>query len=89
MRSLLLLLALAGCATTAAPGGARVCDAGKVQRFVGRHNDPALVERIAALANAAATRIVRPGGMVTMDYRSDRLNVTLTADGRIEKLSCG
>jgi hypothetical protein len=84
-----LLLALAGCAGTMPPAGAKVCDAAKVQRFLGRQHDPALVARIAALANAATSRVVRPGERVTMDYRSDRLNVSLAGDGRIGKLTCG
>lgn len=34
-------------------------------------------------------RVIRPGDMVTMDYRADRMNVELDADGRIVKIFCG
>ena len=34
-------------------------------------------------------RYLRPGDMMTMDHRPDRLNIEIDADGRIEKVRCG
>jgi hypothetical protein len=34
-------------------------------------------------------RFIRPDDAVTMDYRSDRLNVEVGADGRIKLFRCG
>ena len=37
----------------------------------------------------AGTRIIHPDTQVTRDYRADRLNVHLNAQGRIERIDCG
>lgn len=34
-------------------------------------------------------RVVEPGGMMTMDYRMDRLTVLLSADGTVDEVRCG
>ena len=34
-------------------------------------------------------RIIKPGPMVTQDYRPDRLNVHVNDKGRIERFECG
>jgi hypothetical protein len=34
-------------------------------------------------------RVVRPGEMVTMDFRADRLTVTVDGHGVITRVSCG
>ncbi|MBF9042582.1 hypothetical protein HKCCE4037_04550 [Rhodobacterales bacterium HKCCE4037] len=52
-----------------------------------------LVGQTAAIAEllefpGQVVRIVGPGDAVTMDYRSDRLNI-LIEDGLIESISCG
>ncbi|WP_420861560.1 I78 family peptidase inhibitor [Algirhabdus cladophorae] len=35
------------------------------------------------------TRIIRPGDLVTQDYRPQRLNIHLDAAGTVIRLSCG
>jgi hypothetical protein len=40
-------------------------------------------------SGARTARVIRPGDMVTMDFRGDRLNVHLTGDGRVERFACG
>jgi len=35
------------------------------------------------------TRIIRPGDLVTQDYRPQRLNIHLDATGAVTRLSCG
>jgi hypothetical protein len=34
-------------------------------------------------------RVIRPSDAVTMDFRADRLNIEIGANGRIERLHCG
>ena len=37
----------------------------------------------------SALRVIHPGDMVTMDYSTSRLNVTVDDGGRIKQLTCG
>ncbi len=43
----------------------------------------------AALAEVRVLRIIRPGTMVTKDYRLDRLNVALDEQEMVAKFYCG
>ena len=40
-------------------------------------------------SGARTVRVIRPGDAVTMDYRQDRLNIELDADGKIVRFNCG
>ena len=57
--------------------------------MVGRAWSDSLRAEVLRLSGARALRVIRPGDMVTMDFRGDRLNVHLTGDGRIERFACG
>lgn len=37
----------------------------------------------------AGTRVLRPGMVMTMDYRGDRLNVVIGESGKVERVHCG
>jgi hypothetical protein len=65
------------------------CDDTKAQGLVGQAGTQDLGARALALTGAARLRWIRPGDAVTMDYRTDRLNIHLDARGRVERLSCG
>lgn len=87
---LLLPASLIACASypTPLPGPVR-CDAGRVQGFVGRDARPGIVQRARARAGARDVRVIRPGQPVTMDFRSDRLNVEVDHRNRIRSVRCG
>ncbi len=93
MRIALALLALAGSAcshlqsTPPPPGG--VCDAGPAQGLIGRQSSPALAREAQRLAGARTVRWLRPGQMVTMEFRADRLNLHLDGQDRVERINCG
>lgn len=93
MTMTMLAAMLAGCTTTptAAPDksvpGVQ-CDATAVQDFVGRPADM-VVEEAQRRSGARTVRRYRSGDPVTMDFRSDRLNIETDGNGRIVKLSCG
>lgn len=65
------------------------CNAAPAQGLVGRQASPALMQEAQRLAGAGAVRWLRPGQVVTMEYRADRLNLHVDAQNRIERVVCG
>ncbi len=87
----LLAVALAGCAPVAPLPGVPTgeCSATGLGNLVGRFATPSLVDRAKRRAGASVTRIIRPGQMVTMDYRNGRLNVDVDGRNRVQRFTCG
>lgn len=94
------LVLLAGCAASAEPRDAvpppvitqlpdDSCGIARVERHIGAHLTDALRAEIRADRDERGVRFIAPGSAVTQDYRPDRLNVTLDAQGRIARLGCG
>jgi Peptidase inhibitor I78 family len=91
-----LLMTMTGCATvppadaqeTPVRGGGQ-CDASKAQGLVGKARSSKLGADALRLTGAATLRWIKPGTMVTMDYREDRLNLHLDAHGQVTKVNCG
>ena len=73
----------------AVPPTAEGCDAGAVQRYVGRMADAATVEAARRDAGARSARTLSPGQIVTMEYRGDRLNLHIDESRRITRIACG
>jgi hypothetical protein len=67
----------------------RKCEAAHLARLVGRKRGPAVEKEALRLSGAAVVRWIRPGQMVTIDYRADRLNLRVDARGRILSANCG
>ena len=95
--SAVLVMAI-GCAPVppAAPAGEAVpvhgvgtCNAGAAQSLVGSQASSEVGAEALRLSGARSLRWIRPGDVVTMDYREDRLNVDLDANGRVAGLRCG
>ena len=92
MKRLLLalpFLALAGCVEPVPPvtpeePDADLCKASALQGLVGQ---PRTV--LGTMLLPAGTRVIGPGDAVTMDYRTDRLNIETDAAGRVTKVRCG
>ena len=84
-----LALVLAGCATAAPPPplGGR-CNAAHLGELVGRPGNAVLGAEALRRSGARRLRWLRPGQMVTMEYRADRLNVHLDAKGQVESFAC-
>ena len=99
MRSAILLFAmvLPACATAApqpeipvrgeTPGF--TCRNQGVARFVGRAATPELAAELRRASGAKTVRWVRPGTMITMDFRTDRLTVRVSARNRVIAANCG
>jgi hypothetical protein len=99
MRSAILLFAIVLPACAAAASQAEIpvrgeipgftCRKPALSRFVGRRATPELAAELRRASGAKAVRWVRPGSMITMDYRDDRLTVRVNARNRVIAANCG
>ncbi|HJU77823.1 MAG TPA: I78 family peptidase inhibitor [Sphingomicrobium sp.] len=88
---------LTACATAPAaqPGPPATGESGHVCRneglgvFAGREATDEVGAEILRVSGARHLRWVRPGMMVTMEFREDRVTVWLAAGNRVERVSCG
>ena len=88
--ALLLPAGLMACATMPTPMPSPVrCNADRVQALVGREAKPRVVQRAKKRSGARTVRVIRPGQPVTMDFRSDRLNLEVDRDNTIRSARCG
>ena len=67
----------------------RLCNAARAQSLVGRPATSALAAEALRLTGAGMMRWLRPGQIVTMEYREDRLNIELDASNRVRGIRCG
>ncbi len=90
-------LHLAGCstaestspATSAADPVHTRCDASGAQFAVGKPASAALLEQARSKAGAQNARILGPNDMVTLEYRSDRLNLNTDSSATVIRVNCG
>lgn len=83
---ILLSLLLAACvpeAPIAEGPPSDTCQAAGLQGLVGQPK--AVLDRMLL---PARSRVIGPNQPITRDYRPDRLNVEIGANGRIEKVAC-
>ena len=65
------------------------CGAERVQDAIGRRRSDSLAAALRRRSGATALRFVALGEIHTMEFRADRLTVTLDAHGRVARLLCG
>ena len=84
-------LALVACAPqpplSAAPSGK--CSIVGLGKFIGKTSTVGLANEASKRAGASTARVIGPGQAVTMDYREDRLNIHIDANGRVDHFTCG
>jgi hypothetical protein len=93
----LLMMTANGCAAVPpaegdvpAPGdSARVCRAESAQHLVGRPASQELGAEAMRLSGAGALRWIPHDGVVTMDFRTDRLNIELDRVNKVVAIRCG
>lgn len=73
----------------AAPEAADLCGASKISFFVGKDDGAANRAGIVAATMTDNIRWLTPDMAVTMDYRSDRLNVRIDEQGKYTGFDCG
>jgi len=74
---------------TAMPGPAEICRGESLSQFIGQPASQELGAKLLAASSARTIRWVPKGGVVTMDYREDRLTVQLDGANRVETANCG
>jgi hypothetical protein len=93
MRKVALLtpIALAACATSAAapPAAGGVCHGDNLGQFAGRPATEALGAEVLRVSGARELRRVAHGMAVTMEYSEQRVTIWLTADNRVDRVTCG
>lgn len=65
------------------------CDADAVQSLAGQQATDEVMEQARMDAGAEVVRTLRPGQVVTMEFRAGRLNIDVDDDGTITGLRCG
>ncbi len=64
------------------------CGAEKLAAYIGKADSAAARADIARLSGATTIRWLTPGMAVTMDYRPERLNADIDADGNYTRFHC-
>jgi dihydroxyacid dehydratase/phosphogluconate dehydratase len=91
----ILALAAAGCVTpsedipAAGEDSRFACATTGLGGMVGQTASTAVGAEAMRAANARTIRWIRPGDIVTMDHRTDRLNIDLDVSNRITAFRCG
>ncbi len=70
-------------------GKAQVCNADAARGMIGQTATDEVVEQARKSAGAALARVLKPGQVVTLEYREDRLNVEVDARNVIKDVRCG
>ena len=96
--ALLAAALLAGCSTSssesakdpvAAESSHTRCDAAAAQFTIGKKASPQLLEQARTRAGAQNARFLKPDDMITLEYRSDRLNLNTDNNLLITRVNCG
>ncbi|WP_434768391.1 I78 family peptidase inhibitor [Pseudomonas triticicola] len=89
---------LAGCSTSssesaqepvAAESGNSRCEASAAQFAIGKKASPELLDQARAKAGAQNARFLKPNDMITLEYRSDRLNLNTDNNLVVTRVNCG
>ena len=70
-------------------GGYARCDAAAVQFAVGKPASAALLDQAKVKAGAQTARVLGPNDIVTLEYRSDRVNLNTDDSGTVNRVNCG
>jgi hypothetical protein len=92
MKKLIPLLGLAACVATPQPPIANpvpdgLDDTCHARAYTGLINqDATALEKVLLLGQV---RVIRPGSVVTQDYRPERINFHVNTSNRIDQITCG
>jgi hypothetical protein len=100
LATLLVATVLAGCSTggssgtagnaPAAPAGNDGrCEARGADFAVGKPGTPDLLEQARKASGSQMARILKPHDVITLEYRSERLNLNVDEQGKVIRVNCG
>lgn len=96
--TLLAAALLTGCSSTSTESakapvvtdtGSSRCEAKAAEFTIGKKASPQLLEQARTRAGAQNARFLKPDDMVTLEYRSDRLNLNTDNNLVITRVNCG
>ncbi len=99
LATLAVAAVLAGCSTggNAGGGGAPAapagndgrCDASGADFTLGKPASVELLEQARKASGSQMARILTPHDVVTLEYRSERLNLNVDEQGKVTRVNCG
>ncbi|MCI0914677.1 I78 family peptidase inhibitor [Pseudomonas putida] len=99
LATLLVAAVLAGCSTgghsdggsaPAAPAGNDGrCEASGADFAIGKQGSADLLEQARKASGSQMARILKPHDVVTLEYRSERLNLNVDEQGKVTRVNCG
>lgn len=99
LATLAVAAVLAGCSTGGDSGGGQVpeapagndgrCQASGADFAVGKLGSAELLEQARKASGSQMARILKPHDVVTLEYRSERLNLNVDEQGRVTRVNCG
>ncbi|MNG85601.1 Peptidase inhibitor I78 family protein [compost metagenome] len=99
LATLAVAAVLAGCSTGGnADGGAAQsapagndgrCEASGADFALGKQASAELLEQARKASGSQMARILKPHDVVTLEYRSERLNLNVDDQGKVTRVNCG
>ncbi|MGE8119896.1 I78 family peptidase inhibitor [Pseudomonas fulva] len=99
LATLAVAAVLAGCSTGGDSSGGQVpevpagndgrCQASGADFAVGKMGSAELLEQARKASGSQMARILKPHDVVTLEYRSERLNLNVDEQGRVTRVNCG
>ncbi|MDR0210985.1 MAG: hypothetical protein LBJ33_17745 [Pseudomonas putida] len=100
LATLLAAAVLAGCSTGGSSSGSDSassapadnggrCEASGADFAIGKQATPALLEQARKASGSQLARILKPHDVITLEYRSERLNLNVDEKGVVTRVNCG
>lgn len=98
LATLLAAAVLAGCSTGGSSSGSASsapadnggrCEASGADFTIGKQATPALLEQARKASGSQLARILKPHDVITLEYRSERLNLNVDDKGVVTRVNCG
>ncbi|WP_020190140.1 I78 family peptidase inhibitor [Pseudomonas putida] len=78
-----------GAAPAASAGNDGRCEASGADFAMGKQASAELLEQARKASGSQMARILKPHDVVTLEYRSERLNLNVDEQGRVTRVNCG
>ncbi|SMF25317.1 MULTISPECIES: I78 family peptidase inhibitor [unclassified Pseudomonas] len=79
----------AGSAPAAPAGNDGRCEASGADFAIGKPGSPDLLEQARKASGSQMARMLKPHDVVTLEYRSERLNLNVDEQGVVTRVNCG